>query len=127
MNKQGSIKTQGMNKPDAMTSDTEETTSTTAPAYRAKVVQQRLDITPPDTAMPAKTETNEWQMDSAKARISTGGLTLGLGVLSIIGFLVFDAYTTLTASVAEHPIASTALAVLLSGFAKQLPIDSIFG
>lgn len=85
-----------MNKQDSMSEqssidkNTEKLASATPPAYRPKVVTQRIDVTPPDTAMPAKTETNEWQMDSAKARISTGGLTLGLGVLSIIGFFVFD-------------------------------------
>lgn len=94
----------------------ESSVQNTPPAYRPKVVQQRLDITPPDTAMPAKTDTKDWQMESAKTRISTGGLTLGFGVLSIIGFFVFDAYSTLTASAAEHPVATTALGALLSGF-----------
>jgi putative membrane protein len=117
MNKPSAMNEQNsMDKQRSMDKNTEKPTSAAGPAYRPKVVQQRLDITPPDTAMPAKTETNEWQMDSAKVRISTGGLTLGLGVLSIIGFFVFDAYTTLTASVAEHPIASIALAAMLSGF-----------
>jgi len=94
--------------------------SSTTPNYRPKVVQHQLDVAPPETAMPAQTETQEWQIDSAKARISAGGLTLGLGVLSLIGFFVFDAYTTLTASVSEHPIGTSVLAALLSGFVACL-------
>ena len=55
-------------------------------------------------------------MDTKKGGLSLGAATLGFGVVSLIGFFVFEAYTTLAANVSEHPIGTGVLGALLVGF-----------
>lgn len=90
------------------------------PQYRSKVVQQRLDIEPPQVDMPAQIDEDSWHIDNEKTGISTATLTLGLGVLSVIGFFIFDAYTTLSTQFTQHPFSSSLLAVFVSGFVACL-------
>jgi putative membrane protein len=89
---------------------------TSTPPYRPKVIQQSLDITPPEIRMPAKVEGDTWLNTTPNNGLSLGAATLGFGVFSLIGFFIFDAYTTLSASFASHPIGSGVLATLLCGF-----------
>lgn len=95
-------------------------TDTPNPQYRSKVVQQRLDVEPPEVDMPAQIEEDNWHLDTGKTGISIGALTLGFGVLSIIGFFIFDAYTTLLNSFSQHPFTSGLLGVFVTGFVSCL-------
>lgn len=84
--------------------------------YRSKVTTQTLDIEPPETKLPAQVENDSWTLEVEKAGVSLGSATLIFGVLSVLGFFTFDAYTTLVANVSEHPIGTGVLGALLAGF-----------
>lgn len=91
-------------------------TATEGPAYRTKINTQTLDVEPPTTKLPAQVESDAWQVDAEKGGMSLGVATLGLGVLSVLGFFVFEAYTTLTANMTEHPIGTALVGTVLAGF-----------
>lgn len=94
--------------------------STSRPAYRPKVTTQSLDIEPPKTQLPAQVEADAWQVDAEHEGMSLGMATLGFGVLSLLGFFIFEAYTTLTANMTEHPIGTGIVGALLAGFVASL-------
>lgn len=87
--------------------------------YRSKVTTHTLDIEPPETKLPAQVEKDSWVVDSTDSGISLGGATLIFGVLSVLGFFTFDAYTTLVANVSEHPVGTGVLGALLIGFVSS--------
>ena len=90
------------------------------PKYRSKVVQQPLDIAPPEVDMPVQIEDDNWDLDTAGSGVSVSALMLAFGVLSIIGFFVFDAYTTLASSFEQYPFVSGVLATFVTGFVACL-------
>ena len=92
----------------------------TKPKYKAKVKTQALDITQPETPLPAHVSEDAWHVEANKDGLSLGATTLGLGVFSLIGFFVFEAYTTLSANISEHPIGTSVLGTLLVGFVSCL-------
>lgn len=86
------------------------------PTYKTKVTTQTLDIAQPETKLPEQVKQDVWQVEAVSKGMSLGTATLGFGVLSLLGFFVFEAYTTLAANMAEHPIGASMLGVLLAGF-----------
>lgn len=86
------------------------------PQYKAKVTTQALDIAQPQTHLPQQMSEDVWEVETQDEGLSLGSLTLGFGVISLLGFFVFDAYTTLAANFSEHPIGTGVLGVLLAGF-----------
>ena len=90
--------------------------SVNKPQYKTKVKTQTLDIAQPKTKLPQQVSEDVWEVDVNKEGISLGAATLGFGVVSLIGFFVFEAYTTLAANVSEHPIGTGVLGALLVGF-----------
>lgn len=86
------------------------------PQYKTKVKTQTLDIAQPETKLPQQVTEDVWEVDTKKGGLSLGAATLGFGVFSLIGFFVFEAYTTLVANVSEHPIGTGVLGALLVGF-----------
>jgi len=86
------------------------------PQYKTKVKTQTLDIAQPETKLPQQVTEDVWEVDTKKGGLSLGAATLGFGVFSLIGFFVFEAYTTLAANVSEHPIGTGVLGALLVGF-----------
>ncbi len=95
------------------------------PRYKAKVITQSLDIEQPETSLPQQVSQEVWELEVQSSRTSLAGLSLGFGVLSLIGFFVFDAYTTLVANVSEHPVGTSILALLLIGFVGTFSALSI--
>ncbi|AUI80857.1 DUF697 domain-containing protein [Alteromonas macleodii] len=93
-----------------------ERDAVTKPQYKTKVKTQTLDIAQPETKLPQQVTEDVWEVDTKKGGLSLGAATLGFGVVSLIGFFVFEAYTTLTANVSEHPIGTGVLGALLVGF-----------
>ncbi len=69
-------------------SDTNTVESVPKPAYRAKIVQQPLDIAPPEQALPERIEPERWQPPVKKSRLSVGLATLGLALTTVIGFML---------------------------------------
>lgn len=90
--------------------------SVNKPQYKTKVKTQTLDIAQPKTKLPQQVSEDVWEVDVNKEGISLGAATLGFGVVSLIGFFVFEAYTTLAANVSDHPIGTGVLGALLVGF-----------
>ena len=86
------------------------------PEYKTKVTTQTLNIAQPETKLPKQITEDVWELETASTGVSLGSATLGLGVLSILGFFVFDAYTTLTANMAQHPVGTSVLGAMLAGF-----------
>ncbi|WP_334058781.1 YcjF family protein [Alteromonas sp. S005] len=86
------------------------------PKYKTKVKTQTLDIAQPETKLPQQVGEDVWEVEAKKDGFSLGAATLGFGVVSLIGFFVFEAYTTLAANVYEHPIGTGVLSALLVGF-----------
>ena len=86
------------------------------PQYKTKVKTQTLDIAQPETKLPKQVAEDIWEVDAKSSGLSLGAATLGFGVFSLIGFFVFEAYTTLAANVSEHPIGTGVLGALLVGF-----------
>lgn len=86
------------------------------PQYKTKVKTQTLDIAQPETKLPKQVAEDIWEVDAKNSGLSLGAATLGFGVFSLIGFFVFEAYTTLAANVSEHPIGTGVLGALLVGF-----------
>ncbi len=86
------------------------------PQYKTKVKTQTLDIAQPETKLPQQVTEDVWEVEARKGGISLGAATLGFGVISLLGFFVFEAYTTLVANVSEHPIGTGVLGALLIGF-----------
>lgn len=107
--------TPGTQAPHTQANDSSQQ-ATEGPAYRPKINTQPLDIEPPTTKLPAQVASDAWQVDAEKDGVSLGLATLGLGVLSVLGFFVFEAYTTLTATLAEHPIGTSIVGTVLAGF-----------
>lgn len=93
-----------------------ESDAVTKPQYKTKVKTQTLDIAQPETKLPQQVTEDVWEVDTKKGGLSLGAATLGFGVFSLIGFFVFEAYTTLAANVSEHPIGTGVLGALLVGF-----------
>ncbi|WP_370245572.1 DUF697 domain-containing protein [Alteromonas abrolhosensis] len=93
-----------------------ERDAVTKPQYKTKVKTQTLDIAQPETKLPQQVTEDVWEIDTKKGGLSLGTATLGFGVVSLIGFFVFEAYTTLAANVSEHPIGTGVLGALLVGF-----------
>tara|TARA_B100000678_G_scaffold265566_1_gene249782 strand:- start:32 stop:1180 length:1149 start_codon:yes stop_codon:yes gene_type:complete len=93
-----------------------ERDAVTKPQYKTKVKTQTLDIAQPETKLPQQVTEDVWEVDTKKGGLSLGAATLGFGVVSLIGFFVFEAYTTLAANVSEHPIGTGVLGALLVGF-----------
>ena len=93
-----------------------ESDAVTKPQYKTKVKTQTLDIAQPETKLPQQVTEDVWEVDTKKGGLSLGAATLGFGVVSLIGFFVFEAYTTLAANVSEHPIGTGVLGALLVGF-----------
>ena len=94
------------------------------PQYKAKITTQTLNIAQPETELPQQIEDDNWDIETPSKGISLGTATLGFGVFSLIGFFVFEAYTTLIANVAEHPIGTTVLGTMLVGFVGCLSLLS---
>ena len=86
------------------------------PQYKTKVKTQTLDIAQPDTKLPQQVGEDVWEVEAKKDGFSLGAATLGFGVVSLIGFFVFEAYTTLAANISEHPIGTGVVGALLVGF-----------
>jgi len=86
------------------------------PQYKTKVKTQTLDIAQPETKLPKQVAEDIWEVYAKNSGLSLGAATLGFGVFSLIGFFVFEAYTTLAANVSEHPIGTGVLGALLVGF-----------
>ena len=86
------------------------------PQYKTKVKTQTLDIAQPETKLPKQVAEDIWEVDAKNSGLSLGAATLGFGVFSLIGFFVFEAYTTLAANFSEHPIGTGVLGALLVGF-----------
>jgi len=86
------------------------------PQYKTKVKTQTLHIAQPETKLPKQVAEDIWEVDAKNSGLSLGAATLGFGVFSLIGFFVFEAYTTLAANVSEHPIGTGVLGALLVGF-----------
>lgn len=86
------------------------------PQYKTKVKTQTLDIAQPETKLPQQVTEDVWEVEAKKGGFSLGAATLGFGLVSLIGFFVFEAYTTLAANASEHPIGTGVLGVLLVGF-----------
>ncbi|MEM7418558.1 MAG: YcjF family protein [Pseudomonadota bacterium] len=86
------------------------------PQYKTKVTTQTLDIAQPETKLPQQVAQDVWEVDAKDKGVSLGTATLGFGVVSLLGFFVFEAYTTLMANMAEHPIGASVLGVMLAGF-----------
>ena len=85
------------------------------PQYKTKVKTQTLHIAQPETKLPKQVAEDIWEVDAKNSGLSLGAATLGFGVFSLIGFFVFEAYTTLAANVSEHPIGTGVLGALLVG------------
>ena len=102
----------GYGKPN----NNHERDAVTKPQYKTKVKTQTLDIAQPETKLPQQVTEDVWEVDTKKGGLSLGAATLGFGVVSLIGFFVFEAYTTLAANVSEHPIGTGVLGALLVGF-----------
>lgn len=96
------------------------TEQATKPQYKPKVKTQALDVEQPETPLPAHVSEDAWHVEANKDGLSLGATTLGLGVFSLIGFFVFEAYTTLSANISEHPIGTSVLGTLLVGFVSFL-------
>ena len=96
-----------------------ERDAVTKPQYKTKVKTQTLDIAQPETKLPQQVTEDVWEVDTKKGGLSLGAATLGFGVVSLIGFFVFEAYTTLAANVSEHPIGTGVLGALLVGFVSS--------
>ena len=96
------------------------TEQATKPQYKPKVKTQALDVEQPETPLPAHVSEDAWHVEANKDGLSLGATTLGLGVFSLIGFFVFEAYTTLSANISEHPIGTSVLGTLLVGFVSCL-------
>ena len=96
-----------------------ESDAVTKPQYKTKVKTQTLDIAQPETKLPQQVTEDVWEVDTKKGGLSLGAATLGFGVVSLIGFFVFEAYTTLAANVSEHPIGTGVLGALLVGFVSS--------
>ena len=86
------------------------------PQYKTKVKTQTLDIAQPETKLPQQVGEDVWEVEAKKDGFSLGAATLGFGVVSLIGFFVFEAYTTLAANISEHPIGTGIVGALLVGF-----------
>ncbi|MDY6975377.1 MAG: YcjF family protein [Pseudomonadota bacterium] len=86
------------------------------PQYKTKVKTQTLDIAQPETKLPQQVGEDVWEVEAKKDGFSLGAATLGFGVVSLIGFFVFEAYTTLAANMSEHPIGTGVVGALLVGF-----------
>lgn len=86
------------------------------PQYKTKVKTQTLDIAQPETKLPQQVGEDVWEVEAKKDGFSLGAATLGFGVVSLIGFFVFEAYTTLAANISEHPIGTGVVGALLVGF-----------
>ena len=86
------------------------------PQYKTKVKTQTLDIAQPETKLPQQVGEDVWEVEAKKDGFSLGAATLSFGVVSLIGFFVFEAYTTLAANLSEHPIGTGVLGALLVGF-----------
>ena len=106
----------GYGKPN----NNHERDAVTKPQYKTKVKTQTLDIAQPETKLPQQVTEDVWEVDTKKGGLSLGAATLGFGVVSLIGFFVFEAYTTLAANVSEHPIGTSVLGALLVGFVSCL-------
>ena len=102
----------GFGKPN----NDHERDAVTKPQYKTKVKTQTLDIAQPETKLPQQVTEDIWEVDAKNSGLSLGAATLGFGVVSLIGFFVFEAYTTLAANVSEHPIGTGVLGALLVGF-----------
>lgn len=96
-----------------------------SPQYKTKVKTQTLDIAQPETKLPQQVADDVWELDAKKGGVSLGGATLGFGVVSLLGFFVFEAYTTLAANMTEHPIGTGVLGALLVGFVSCFSFLSI--
>ena len=79
-----------------------ERDAVTKPQYKTKVKTQTLDIAQPETKPQQVTE-DVWEVDTKKGGLSLGAAKLGFGVVSLIGFFVFEAYTTLAATFPSTP------------------------
>ncbi len=90
------------------------------PKYKTKVKTQTLDIAQPETKLPQQVGEDVWDVEAKKDGFSLGAATLGFGVVSLIGFFVFEAYTTLAANISEHPIGTGVVGALLVGFVSCL-------
>lgn len=96
--------------------DADKTKASYKAPYRSKVTTQTLDIEPPETTLPAQVKNDSWTLEIEKEGVSLGTATLIFGVLSVVGFFTFDAYTTIMANMSEHPIGTGVLGALLAGF-----------
>ena len=105
----------GFGKPN----NDHERDAVTKPQYKTKVKTQTLDIAQPETKLPQQVTEDIWEVDAKNSGLSLGAATLGFGVVSLIGFFVFEAYTTLAANVSEHPIGTGVLGALLVGFVSS--------
>ena len=94
----------------------QQTSAVNKPQYKTKVKTQTLDIAQPETKLPQQVGEDVWEVEAKKDGFSLGAATLGFGVVSLIGFFVFEAYTTLAANLSEHPIVTGVLGALLVGF-----------
>lgn len=95
------------------------------PRYKTKVKTQTLDIAQPETKLPQQVTEDVWEVDANKSGLSLGAATLGFGLVSLLGFFVFEAYTTLAANVSEHPIGTGVLGALLIGFVSCFSFLSV--
>ena len=103
-------------QPQTASQGKQNSSAVNKPQYKTKVKTQTLDIAQPETKLPQQVGEDLWEVEAKKDGISLGAATLGFGVVSLIGFFVFEAYTTLAANVSEHPIGTGVLGALLVGF-----------
>ncbi|MBU2979934.1 YcjF family protein [Alteromonas sp. C1M14] len=89
------------------------------PRYRSRITETPLHQSAPTESMPVKPDTSEWDVDGQRG-LSLKIVTILLGGLSVVGFMVFNAIQEVVVQFGDHPVASSLLGVLLGGFIVSL-------
>ena len=84
--------------------------------YKAKITQREVSEAPPTQVMPQKVNTERWQAQQHRARLSLFTMTLLLGVMTYLAFSIVEATSYLLERFASAPISTVVLAGLLSLF-----------
>lgn len=90
-----------------------------SPHYRSRISEVSLNEAQPKVSMPARRDTSEWDVDE-KQGLSLKVVTLLLGVLAVVAFMVFDAIEAIVTRFDTFPVSSTILGVLMAGFVVAL-------
>ncbi|MBU3023762.1 YcjF family protein [Aestuariibacter sp. A3R04] len=90
-----------------------------SPRYRSRITEVSLDQTAPKMSMPARLDDTEWDVEEQQG-ISLKAVTLMLGVLAVVAFMVFDAIEAIVTRFSAFPVSSTILGLLMGGFVVAL-------